>query len=101
MDKKKPKPRPLSEVLMEQAMKYGRTATIKAADAIVSGPGAQPQMVHLELRPTEGGPGRMTIMPTHSNMGPDAGTLLGDDAWSSQFQRMGDELNELDKQKNG
>ena len=50
----------MTHVIMEQAMKYGRTFTVKAADAMVTGPAGQavPQMVHLELRCADGGPER-------------------------------------------
>ena len=57
----------LAHVIMEQAMKYGRTVTFKAADAIAtSSQGAAPQMVHIEVRPTEGGAGRISMVPTHA-----------------------------------
>ncbi len=79
----------LAHVIMEQAMKYGRTVTFKAADAIAtSSQGAAPQMVHIEVRPTEGGAGRISMVPTHAT----TGRQLEDRDFIHLVRGMGEEL---------
>jgi hypothetical protein len=75
----------LTHVIMEQAMKFGRTLTVKAADAIATGPGggAAAQYVQIELRPSLGGPGKIMMLPTHWT----DGRQMEDKDWIAAIQR--------------
>jgi hypothetical protein len=83
----------LTQVILEQAMKFGRTLTIKAANAVVEGPGAPAQMVHIELRPTDGGPGQMWMIPTHAK----SGELMTDKNLIGFVQQMAAKLDEQER----
>lgn len=81
----------LTHYLLTQAIKRGRTITIRAADGIESNAaGDIGQLLHLEVRPTAGGNGCVLAMPTQSTKG----VQLRDDFLIQEIRRMGKELDE-------
>ncbi|HEY2882011.1 MAG TPA: hypothetical protein VGJ15_06245 [Pirellulales bacterium] len=83
-----------THILMQQAMKHGRTITISPADAIVNAPAgvAAPQFVQLKLTATSG-VSRIVVAPTHATNG----RQLQDKDWIHFVQQMASELDELER----